>query len=403
MRPFTRRERVLVLALALGTFTGVLNVYLLTPFLTLVATEFGVSTSTVGQLSTTYAVLAGLTGLLTAPLMDRYQRARLLLIGLVISALGTLLSALAGSFAILVLARAIAGIGAALFSGCIYAAVGDAFPDVDKRNRCLGILLSATGIAAVVGIPLLTHIATRSSWRWAAASVLLPLTFVGIGATLLPQRALGTRRALLAEYAARYRLVLQHRETTALLLASLLRNIIWTVPIIYSVAVWVGAFHLTLSGYSRVFLVAGLSYFVASNLAAGVIRRVGARRVATGGSILQLAAALGFGLAAGHLITALLLFCGLFCAAGAVVAVALNALLQDSLPAVRGAVMSLSGTMGQAGSALGGVIGGIILAGVSAMALVPLVSVLTPLVLLAIWRSAQSGPSILTPELAGAD
>ncbi|HEU5423991.1 MAG TPA: MFS transporter, partial [Nitrolancea sp.] len=168
MGGYTRREQLIILALALGTFTGVLNVYLLTPFLKLVAGAFGISQAAAGQLATVYALVAGLTGLLTAPLMDRYQRRLLLQFGLLIVALGTVLSALAWSFPLMLAARALAGFGAAFAGGCLYAAASDAFPDLGKRNRCVGILLSATGIAAVVGIPILTQLEALTSWRWAA-------------------------------------------------------------------------------------------------------------------------------------------------------------------------------------------------------------------------------------------
>jgi predicted MFS family arabinose efflux permease len=188
-----------------------------------------------------------------------------------------------------------------------------------------------------------------------------------------------------------------------LLFASLVRNIIWTVPLIYSVAIWVDTFQLSLSGYSWVFLVGGAVYFVASNVTPALVRRLGARRVAVVGSLLQLVAALGFGGANGYLVAALLIYCGAFCAAGAAVALALNVLLQDSLPEARGAVMSLSGAAQQAGAALGGVLGGLILAGVSALALVPLISMLTPLVLVALWRSSQVDQSVASPALAGGD
>ena len=74
--------------------------------------------------------------------------------------------------------------------------------------------------------------------------------------------------------------------------------------------------------------------------------------------VMQLAAALAFPLALGNLTLALLLFCGPLAVGGAFAAVAMNILLQDSLPEARGAVLSLSTTTQRAGSALGGILGG---------------------------------------------
>ena len=401
MRGYTRREWLIILALSLGSFTVVLNVYLLTPFLKLVGAEFGVSQSAVGQLSTTYALAAGGIGLLAAPLMDRYQRKRLLQLGLLIVTAGTALSAVAWTFPILFLARAIAGSGAAVMGSASYAAASDAFPDLDKRNRCVGILLSATGIAAVIGIPILTELATITSWRWAVASLILPLLVVVAGVSVLPERDIDASRPLVADYLARYRRVLQHGETTYLLLAGLVRSIIWTVPLIYSVAIWIGLFHVSLRGYGWVFLVGGLTYFIGSNLAPAALRRFPARGVVVAGTLSQMVGALGFTLMLGRLIPAVLLYCGIFCFAGAFVSVALNILLQDSLPEVRGAVLSLSATTNQAGSAVAGIVGGIILAGFSAGALLPLASLLTPLILVAVWQSTRVYPQSQVVTAAG--
>ena len=387
MKTYTRREWIIVLVLSLSTFTGILNLYLLTPFLKLVASEFHVSESAAGQLSTAYTVAAGVIGLLAAPLMDRYQRGRILQVGLLIVALGTILSAVAWSFPALLIARAGAGLGAAVVSGCNMAAASDAFPNLDKRNRCVGILISATGFAGVIGMPILTHIASYASWRWAVASLLVLVVMVIAGVSLLPRRELNARQPLLADYAARYRQVLHHTEATYLLLASLIRNIIWTAPLIYSVAIFIGLFHLSLAGYGWVFMIAGIYYFVASNLAPQAVRRTSARRVFVASTLVQLAGALAFSLALGHLVLAILFFCGLFFAAGAFAAVAMNILLQDSVPESRGAVLSLATTTQQAGSALGGMVGGVVLAELSAGALLPVISLLTPIVLFAIWRS----------------
>ncbi|HET7037218.1 MAG TPA: MFS transporter [Thermomicrobiaceae bacterium] len=402
MGGYTRREQLIILALSLGTFTGVLNVYLLTPFLKLVAAEFHISQSAAGQLATVYALVAGMTGLLTAPLMDRYQRKVLLQLGLLVVALGTALSALAWSFPLMLAARSLAGFGAAFSGGCLFAAASDAFPDLNKRNSCIGILLSATGIAAVVGIPILTQLEALTSWRWAAASLLVPLAVVVAGASVLPDRELGARPSLLADYLARYRLVLRHRETSYLLLANLIRSIVWTAPLVYSVAIWVGLFHVSLRGYSWIFLVAGVTYFAGSNLAPATVRRIGPGGVFVAGSVIQFAAALAFGLATSNLAAAILLVCGLIFFAGAFVSVALNILLQSSLPEIRGAVLSLSNTAGQAGAALGGILGGVILASLSAGALIPVISLLTPLALAAVWLSARGfQPAPLVETAAG--
>ena len=133
------------------------------------------------------------------------------------------------------------------------AAASDAFPDLQKRNRCIGILIAASGAAAIIGVPILTGIASLTNWRWAIAALLLPLAAMEVGVMILPRRQLKAEATFLADYLSRNQRVLHHSETTWILLASLVRNIIWTAPIIYSVAIWVDGFHIccgSIAGYS---------------------------------------------------------------------------------------------------------------------------------------------------------
>src|SRR5579884_2334787 len=185
MASFTRRERLVVFTLALAIFSGTLNVYLLTPFLKLIAADFHVSEGEAGQLATTYALAAGLVGLMVAPLVDRYQRKRLLYLAVAVIMTATVLTATAHSFAMLLFAHGLAGFGAAFGGSSCLAIASDAFPDLTKRNRCVGILISSGGVSAVLGVPVLTHIAAASSWRWAVAAFLVPCTLAAIFMTQL--------------------------------------------------------------------------------------------------------------------------------------------------------------------------------------------------------------------------
>ena len=398
MATYTRRERIIVLVLALGAFTGTLNGVLLIPFLGLVAREFRLSEAAVGQLSTTYAVIGAVVGLLAAPLMDRFQRKRLVQFGLLVVGLGAALSATAPSFPVLLFSRALAGFSAAFVNSCCYAATSDVFPDPDRRNRCIGTLFSAAGIVAVVGVPILAQLALAFGWRWAVATLLVPVALLTVGASLLPRRELKPRQAgVVGDYLARYREVLRHAAVSWLLAANLLRNVAWMVPLTYSVAIWIGLFHLSLRDYGWVFSGAGVVFFVGSNVAPALLRRIVPYRAFLLGLVLQFAAGLGFVLTRGNLGGALFAWDGVFCFGGPLSGVAMNVLLQDVLPESRGAVLSLSTTTNQSGSALAGILGGLILAWLGAGALLPLTSLLIPAAMLACRLSVRRPATVAEP------
>ncbi len=114
----------------LGIFAIGTNVFIVVPLLPAIRYDFpGESVSGLGQLlvgvySLSYAVLASALG----PLSDRVGRLPVMRAGMAVLATATIASALAPSAAFLAGARAVAGLGAALFTPAAYAFVGDQYP-----------------------------------------------------------------------------------------------------------------------------------------------------------------------------------------------------------------------------------------------------------------------------------
>jgi predicted MFS family arabinose efflux permease len=99
------RGEFAVAVLALGAFTGVANGALLSPLLTPIADEFGVSESAAGQLNTLTALAAMLFTLVAAPWMNRLPRRTWLRLQIPVVAFAALAAALAPAFAWLIGAR----------------------------------------------------------------------------------------------------------------------------------------------------------------------------------------------------------------------------------------------------------------------------------------------------------
>lgn len=386
-----RRDRFLVAVLAVGTFTGVLNIYVLGPVVTLIATEFDVSVAAVGQLATVHATVAGLVGLLAAPLMDRFPRAHLLRFGAGLLILGMVMSAAASGFGMLFFGRAIAGAGAAFLLANCYAAVGDAFRDPTARNRAMAVIASATGISGVIGMPILSYLAAWFGWRWAVGALVVPLLIVALGVGLLPvaERPV-LRRSLLQEVQGRSRLVLGSRSTTWLLGAGLIRSVVWSGSLVYVAALWLSLFDFSLEAVGWIILVYGAAYFVGSHLAPSILRHLSPQVVYTAATLLQMAAMLGAFAVRTHVVGLLLLTGVIHMAAGAVVFVTTNILLQDSLPGARGAVMALSSTTTEFGAAIGAAVAGLVLAVWGYVAIFPTLSLLLPVSLLCLWWSTRA-------------
>ena len=126
-----------------------LGIGLLIPIQPFYAQQFGVSPAYITLLGTAYAGMQFLFAPIWGAISDKYGRRRVLLSTIVLTALGHLLFAASGSFAMLLIARCITGLGAANLSTA-QAVVADV-SEPEERSRNMGILGAAFGIGFILG------------------------------------------------------------------------------------------------------------------------------------------------------------------------------------------------------------------------------------------------------------
>ncbi|MGH7106091.1 MAG: MFS transporter, partial [Acetobacteraceae bacterium] len=124
-----------------------------------------------------YAVLL-LTGGLLA---DLYGRRRVFIVGAAVLAGASLVSAAAPDMAVLIAARAAAGVGAALLLPASLAIVRVVWQDEVERGRALGVWASCNGLAFVIGPSLGGLLITHFGWQ----SVFLLVVPAGLAALVL--------------------------------------------------------------------------------------------------------------------------------------------------------------------------------------------------------------------------
>ncbi|MER5199292.1 MFS transporter [Streptomyces sp. NPDC002755] len=99
-------------------------------------------------------------------LTDRYGRKRCFLTGLVVYAIGALLSAAAPGLGVLILGNSILeGIGTALLIPPVYILTTLLYPDVTSRARAFGVVMALGGVGAAAGPLIGGLITTAISWR----------------------------------------------------------------------------------------------------------------------------------------------------------------------------------------------------------------------------------------------
>ncbi|POX55298.1 MFS transporter [Streptomyces sp. Ru71] len=99
-------------------------------------------------------------------LTDRYGRKRCFLTGLVVYAIGALLSAASPGLGVLILGNSILeGVGTALLIPPVYILTTLLYPDVTSRARAFGVIMALGGVGAAAGPLIGGLITTGISWR----------------------------------------------------------------------------------------------------------------------------------------------------------------------------------------------------------------------------------------------
>jgi len=116
---------------------------------------------TVNAYTMTFAVLL-LTG---AALGDRFGRRRLLIIGVTVFTAGSAASALAPSIGVLIAARAIQGVGAAIVTPLTVTLIASVTPP-QRRGLALGLWGATVGLGAALGPVIGGAVTDAASWQW---------------------------------------------------------------------------------------------------------------------------------------------------------------------------------------------------------------------------------------------
>lgn len=163
----TRRA---LLSLAVGGFAIGTGEFVVMGLLPQVASDLSVSIPRAGELISAYAlgVVVG-APLLTAASV-RYRRKPVLLVLMGWFAAGNLLSALAPSFGLVLLARFATGLPHGAFFGA-GAVVAGSLVDKKRSNSAMAVMFAGLTVANIVGVPLTTILGQHAGWRLVYAIV----------------------------------------------------------------------------------------------------------------------------------------------------------------------------------------------------------------------------------------
>jgi len=153
-----------ILLLTAGMFVIGTEAFMIAGLLPALAEDLDVSISAAGQLVTVFSLAYAFGSPILATLTGRMERRRLMTAAMLLFAVGNAICGWAAAYGLVFLGRVITAAGAGLFAPSA-AAAASALSDPDHRGRALSLVLGGATVALILGVPAGTWLAYMMDWR----------------------------------------------------------------------------------------------------------------------------------------------------------------------------------------------------------------------------------------------
>ena len=284
----------LSIAIGAACFLWMLNFLALTPFFPFIAKDLNTSVALLGQVSGLVAFGSIPVGMITGPLADRYGHRKVLLAGMSAVGVGSLITAIAPSYGVLVLMAPFGAVCQAVVRPLAVAIAG-AHLAGDNLRGAVGLATIGMSVATIAGIPILTTIESLGGWRvsFGFLTALNVLATVYLAWTIPPDAptSVDAQRSRLGLSA--YASLVADFPTMLLIGSSLVRSIsLWGFNT-YRGAFFVDRFGVTTQEVGWIFTIAGIGLFLGGTVASSRFSKlplywlaiVGTAAIALGGGL----------------------------------------------------------------------------------------------------------------------
>jgi len=170
-------------AVSFGLFMIMLDNTVVNVALPSIQRDLGADLSSLEWIVTGYALTFAALMLIGGKLADAYGRRLIFVVGIVVFTLSSLACGLAGSTDVLIAARVVQGVGAALMNPATLSIISATFPP-KERGAAIGIWAGTSALALAIG-PLVGGLLTQHlNWSW-IFFVNVPVGILGVAASYL--------------------------------------------------------------------------------------------------------------------------------------------------------------------------------------------------------------------------
>ncbi|MEV4516774.1 MFS transporter [Dactylosporangium sp. NPDC049525] len=181
-----RRRRAILITVCIALMAVIASVSGLNVAQQEIALAFDASQGTVLWIINTYTISLAALLLPLGAVGDRWGRRPVLLTGLIIFGLASAAAGVATSSAVMIAARLLSGVGAAMIMPVTLAVITSTFPD-GERSRAIGVWTGVAGGGGILGMYLSAILVDLASWRWLfVLPVALVVVAVGMALRTVP-------------------------------------------------------------------------------------------------------------------------------------------------------------------------------------------------------------------------
>lgn len=164
-RAEANRPGLLIGVLVVSAFVMILNETILSVALQVLGVDLGVSTTTVQWLTSGFLLTMAVVIPTTGYLLERFTPRQVFLASLTLFSMGTLISALAPGFALLLVGRIVQACGTAVMIPLLMTSVMRLVP-IERRGSTMGTITIVIAVAPAIGPTIGGAVLASLGWRW---------------------------------------------------------------------------------------------------------------------------------------------------------------------------------------------------------------------------------------------
>lgn len=356
------KERMILLILAALNFTHILDFMIMMPLGNYLMPYFHINTKQFSWLVAAYSVSAAVTGFAAAFIVDQYDRKKVLLLGYAGFLAGTIACGFAPTYHLLFISRIVAGMFGGLIGAQVLSMVSDIF-GYERRARAMGAIMSAFAVASTLGVPFALYLSNAFSWH-------APFLLVGaLGIMIIPliiyfippmTGHMRKKRALLDNWEVLTTVLKHRRQRNALFFSGMvMMGHFMIIP-------FINPFMELNNGFSRsitpnIYLVGGISSFVASYILGFVADKYGKLPVFMASVLLSLFLVFGITNSTGISFPVILCMFSIWFVLSTGRGITAQAMISNVVPPEqRGGFMSFNSSIQQLGTTIASLIAGFV-------------------------------------------